>query len=94
MQSFTLRQPTKGTVLQAAQELHEAAILKSPPFLLADDEGSHAVLKKIKARFFAPPWTGRSRASLGMTAWGGAAAYLTPPQKHPDHKKEAFFNRV
>jgi hypothetical protein len=86
-----LRQPTKGTVLQAAQELLEPVTLRSLPFLSAHEEGSRTVLKILRARLFASPWIGRSWASLRMTGWDRfAAAYSTPPQKHPDHNKKAF----
>jgi hypothetical protein len=61
----------KGRVKQAAEKPLEAVILRSPPFLLADDEGSRIVLKILRARFL---------ASLRMTAWKRfSAACKTPP---------------
>jgi hypothetical protein len=43
----------KSGVLQAAGKPLEAVILRSPPFLLADDEGSRIVSKILRARFVA-----------------------------------------
>ena len=49
-----------GVPVQAAERPLEAVILRSPPFLLADDEGSRTAFKIFRARFF---------ASLRMTSW-------------------------
>jgi hypothetical protein len=54
----------KGGVLQVAGKPAWPVIPRSPPFLVADDEESRIALKVLRARFLAPPWTGRSRASL------------------------------
>jgi hypothetical protein len=59
----------KGGAKQAAEKPAPRVIPRSPPFLLADDEESRTALKILGARFLAPPWAGRSRAPLGMTAW-------------------------